>query len=140
MNVRYHTGTALAWRCSRSTAQAPLTPLAPYSAREVHGDREPSSHDGPLTATIGKSSDPIQSPRNSQRLANVRTVTNGRRQGPLGANGWLSAEACKCTLGPREATYIFEKLTEEQTKREQEEHASRIDALETRGRSRVRKW
>lgn len=101
---------------------------------------ETTNHDKYLSPNKAKSSNPVSPPKVRSRIISMHTAPNiGRRDIP-GKDGWSSVEASRYTLGPREASYIVRKLSEEQKIRQQKERAAaRDEAMENRGRSRARK-
>jgi hypothetical protein len=118
------------------TTRTPEVTTTHFPSKNLNGNQE-VTNEKPLKSSVGKSINPVLSPKNRYRLNNVHTApTGGRRDSN---DGWRSVEASRYTLGPREASYIVRKLAEEQKKRQQKERAAREDPLETRGRSRVRR-
>lgn len=118
---------------------------SPGSASPAPPSSEVKENMGPsferrLSATKTKASNPVSPPKMRSRIISMHTApAAGRREVP-GKDGWSSVEASRYTLGPREASYIVRKLSEEQRLRQQKERAAaREEAAESRGRSRVRK-
>lgn len=93
-----------------------------------------------LNVTKAKLSNPVSPPKLRSRLISMHTAPAAGRRELASSDGWRSVEASRYTLGPREASYIVRKLSEEQKRRQQKERsAAKEEAMENRGRSRVRK-
>lgn len=93
-----------------------------------------------LPSNKAKNSDPGSPPKVRARLISTHTAPVAERHDVPGKDGWSSVEASRYTMGPREASYIVRKLSEEQKVRQQKERAAaREEAMEHRGRSRARK-
>lgn len=117
----------------------PMSSASPTPPIEVNENMEPGNNPY-LTVNKAKISNPVSPPKLRSRLISMHTAPTGARRELNGSDGWRSVEASRYTLGPREANYIVKKLSEEQKKRQQKERAlAKEEAMDTRGRSRVRK-
>ncbi|KAK9894048.1 hypothetical protein P389DRAFT_102600 [Cystobasidium minutum MCA 4210] len=122
-----------------SVKSPPVSSCSTPSVHDVDENLEPAS-ERYLSVSKTKTSNPVSPPKLRSRLISMHTAPTGARRELNGSDGWRSVEASRYTLGPREANYIVKKLSEEQKKRQlKEKAAAKEEAMETRGRSRVRK-
>lgn len=107
---------------------------------DVKENLEPMNDTALSPPNRAKSSNPVSPPKMRARIISMHTAPVAGRHEMQGKDGWSSVEASRYTLGPREASYIVRKLSEEQKIRQLKERAAaREEAMESRGRSRARK-